>query len=103
MSTREKILEAGLQLWRMDPSKVNPFNVAKMIGKTHASIYHHFKDSEHLKRAVAVYGLQKGDSVVIVTLMLVNDPLVASLSEDERQKHLNMMKEYGTSSEEPAV
>ena len=97
--TRMEILEAGLKIWRYDPSKVNAVNIAKLIGKTHPAVYHHFP--RNIKKAVASYGVRKGDSVVIVHLILTNDPLVESLSEDERQKHLNTVKELGTPSKVP--
>lgn len=89
---KEKILEAGLKLWRSDPSKVNPHHVARMIGKTRPAIYYYFKNTEDLKKAVAAYGIEQGDSVVIVGLMLTDSPLVKDLTEAERRKHLSAVK-----------
>lgn len=87
---RQEILEAGLKLWHYDPSKVNPVNIAKLIGKTHPAVYHHFPTN--IKKAVAAYGIRKGDSVVIVSLYLTNDPLVADMKPEEIQKHLDVLK-----------
>ena len=94
--TRTAILNAGLQLWRSDPSKINARNIAKIIGKTHPTVYHHYPDKERLLKAVAHHGVKTGDSVVIVSLMLTGNPIVTSLSEDERQKHLNVVRELST-------
>lgn len=91
--TREKILEAGLKLWKYDPSKVNARNIAKMINKTHVAVYHHFP--HNIKKVIAAYGVRKEDSVVIVSLMLTGDPLVAHLTEDQKRKHLNALKNLG--------
>lgn len=92
--TREAILKAGLELWKINPSLISAVNIAKKIGKTHPTVYHHFKSEEHLQKAVALYGVQKDDSIVIVSLMLTGNPLVSKLCEDERQKHLNAVKEF---------
>lgn len=93
---RLEILNAGLQLWRADPSKVNARNIAKLIGKTHPAVYHHYPDKERLLKAVAAHGVKTGDSVVIVSLMLTGHPLVSSLDGAERQKHLDVVKGLGT-------
>lgn len=98
--SRQEILDAGLKLWRVDPSKVNARNIAKLIGKTHPTVYHHYPDKERLLKAVAHHGVQKGDSIVIVSMMLMGNPLIAELSEAERQKHLNVVKGLGTLSQE---
>lgn len=95
--TRTAILDAGVKLWRADPSKVNARNIAKLIGKTHPTVYHHYPDKERLLKAVAHHGVQTGDSVLIVSLMLTDHPLVAAMSEDERQKHLDVLKNSGAS------
>lgn len=97
---RKQILDAGVQLWRADPSRINARNIAKLIGKTHPTVYHHYPDKERLLKAVASHGVREGDSFVIVSLILTNNPLVADMSEDERQKHLNIVKQWGTQSQE---
>ena len=94
--TRTAILDAGLQLWRADPNKINARNIAKIIGKTHPTVYYHYPDKERLLKAVAHHGVKTCDSVVIVSMMLTNHPLVAGLSEAERQKHLDVVKRLGT-------
>lgn len=92
---RKQILDAGLKLWRADPSKVDAGNIAKLMGRTRPSIYHHYPDKERLLKAVAHHGVKTGDSVVIVSLMLTGHPLVADMDEDERQKHLEVVKSIG--------
>lgn len=92
MSYREKvrteILEAGVKIWHADPSKVSARNIAKVIGKTHPSIYHHYPNKNRLLTAVANHAIQAGDSVVIVSLILTNSPLVGALTEEERMAHI---------------
>lgn len=86
---KKQILEAGLALWSENPNMVNARNVAKLVGKTHPTIYHHYPTKKHLLHAVAKHGVEIGNSVVIVHLILTGHPLIKSLSETERQKHLN--------------
>ena len=93
--TRTAILDAGLVLWKADPSKVNARNIAKIIGKTHPTVYHHYPDKERLLKAIAHHGVKTGDSIVIVSLMLTSNPVVADLSQEERQKHLDAVKSIG--------
>lgn len=87
---RELMLEVGLKLWRSDPTKISTRNIAKMIGKSHVTVFNKFPNG--VRKAIAAHGVAKGDSVVIVSLMLINDPLVANLSEEEREKHLQAVR-----------
>lgn len=96
--TKKQILDAGVQLWREDPNKINARNIAKLINKTHPTIYNHYPNKKHLVEAVASHGVQTGDSVIIVNLLLMGHPMIADIPEDERQKHLNVVRELGMSS-----
>lgn len=89
--TRTEILEAGLKLWKLDPTLITNRAIAEIIGKTHVTVFNHFPNGT-LRKAVAAYGVQQKDSVVIVSLLLNKDPLVTDLSEEERQKHLDFVK-----------
>lgn len=89
---RLEILEAGLKLWHYDPSKVNARNIAKLIGKTHPAVYHHFPSN--IKNAVAGYGVRKNDSTVIVSLILTNNHLISHLTPEERLMHLNAICDH---------
>lgn len=102
---RKQILEAGLQLWQSDASKINARNIAEIVGKTHPTIYHHYPTKKDLLEAIARHGVEVGDSVVIVSLMLAGSPLIASLSAEERQKHLDVVKSIGeqTHSDNPSA
>lgn len=96
MKTREEILHAGLKLWReKGVENVNARNVGELINKTHPTIYYHYETRDELIKAVAEYGVQTGDSVIIVSLMLTGDPLVANLTDAERHKHLDVLKNSG--------
>lgn len=89
---REEILEAGLKIWRYNPSMVTTRNIAEMIGKSHVTVHYHFPQNG-LRKAVARHGVMKGDSVVIVSLLLIGDNLVKDLTEEERDFHFSAVKE----------
>lgn len=85
--TRQKILEAGLKIWHYDPAKLSTRSIAKVIDCEHTTVWHHYPHG-NLRKAVALYGISQGDSVVISTLILTNDKLVRKMPEAERKKHL---------------
>ena len=93
MKYKDEILEAGLRLWKYDPSKVSTRNIAKLIGKSHVTVFNQFPNG--VRKAVAAHGVAQGDSVVIVSLMLIGDPLVANLTDAQREEHLQAVRSIG--------
>lgn len=87
---REEILEAGLKLWRIDPSEITTRKIGQLVGRSNVAVFRLFPNG--LKKAIAEYGIQKQDSVVIVSLILTNDPLVTGMTRKEKEKHLNAIK-----------
>lgn len=83
------ILKAGLEIWKKNPNAVNARNVAKMINKTHPTVYHYYPTKRDLVDAIAKYAVDVGDSFIIVSLMLASSPFISGLSEKERQIHLS--------------
>lgn len=86
---KQQILEAGVQLWHHDPRKVNHRKVASLIGKAYSTVFYHFPN---LKQAVAEYALEKGDSVIIVHLILTSHELVKDMPAKEKEKHLKALR-----------
>jgi len=86
LATREKILEAGFELWKQEPLIVSTRNVAKKAGCSHGSVSYHFPGG--IEQAVLDYAVnEKKDSAVIVSLLLRGHPIVKDMSEEEREKH----------------
>jgi IS30 family transposase len=92
MKYRDEILKAGLKLWHYDPSKVSTRNIAKIIGKSHVTVFNEFPNG--VKNAVAAYGVRQKDSVVIVSLILSKSKLVAHLTDEELEHHWNAVKTF---------
>lgn len=88
--TKQKILDAGLKIWHIDPSNISTRKIGEMIGMSHCTVAYHYPDGK-LKDAIAAYGISKGDSVVVVSLILTGHHLVDGMSVEEKQKHLNAL------------
>jgi hypothetical protein len=88
MSTKTKILKAGIKLWKKNPDLVTALGISKAVNPpmVHATILYHFpKDS--IKDAVAAYAVETGESGIIAQLILIEHPAVKNLSVEERQRH----------------
>lgn len=81
--TREKILNAGLNLW----PNVTASTVGRAAGLSHAAVLYHFPGT--LRDAVADHAVATGDSRVIVQLMAAGHSAVDKLSPADRIKHFN--------------
>lgn len=83
---KNKILDAGLKLWRTEPRSVTVNQVAAAIGMTHQAVRYHFTDY-NLRDAIARHAVEKGDSYVIVQLMAMKHAAVRLLTAEERRRH----------------
>lgn len=80
--TKEKILNAGLELW----PNITLQAVSKATDLTHPGILYHFPNGT-LKEAIAEYAVETGNSKVIVQLILVEHKAVSGMSPSERDDH----------------
>lgn len=87
-AVRRRILEMGLQLWRVDPAYVTARRIAHELDMTHTAILYHFKHSRGLTDAIAYYAVQQGESRVIARLIIAKHPAITAMSEAERMKHM---------------
>jgi AcrR family transcriptional regulator len=89
---RLRILEMGVQLWRVDPSYVTARRIAHELQMTHSAVLYHFGHIIALKDAVAYHAVKQGESRVIVHLIAGNHAAVASMSDAERQEHMRLAR-----------
>ena len=90
MSTKLKILEMGLRLWRVDPSYVTTRRIENELEMSHGTVQYHFGGLTSLKNAIAYHAVKQGESRVIVHLITSKHPAVADLTEAERLEHFRL-------------
>lgn len=83
---REKILKAGLKMWRAG-ERVTLRAVADAVGLTHGTVGYHFKE-DGLLDAIASYAVEIGDSRAIVQLIGQEHTVVMKMPWEWRRKHL---------------
>lgn len=86
--TRQRILDAGLKLWRDDPQKVNSHKIANEIGITHAAVLYHFFNAEKLKTAIAKKAIEIEDVEIIFQLIAIDHSSVAHFSIDQKNEYI---------------
>lgn len=87
-----KILQAGLQQWRVSYRNVTARNIAKTLGLTHAAVLYHFP--EGVEQAVAKYAVEQKDKTVIRQLITSNHPAVSEFSTGEKFYWLNTIDDH---------
>lgn len=87
-AVRLRILEMGLTLWRVDPTYVTARRIASELGLTHPTILYHFKTSAALTNAIAFHAVKQGEARVIVHLIAMKHPAVATMPDVERQAYV---------------
>lgn len=87
-TTKDKILEVGLDLWSFDPGSVSARRIGKRLGLTHAAVLYHFGSSGALKDALAAHAVALKDAVIVPMLIAAKHPSVSVLSADERARYL---------------
>lgn len=85
------ILEAGIKLWHKDPSFVTLAHISRALKKLPPALHYHFPNGS-IKDAVAEYAVSKGDSIIIVHLILSKHPSIHHLSESEIKNHFTMAR-----------
>ena len=84
--SKAAIIQAALALWREKGERaVTARGIGKRVGLTHAGVLFHFGGIAELLDAVK---REAGDTTVIPTLVLANDPLVSGWTREQRQAWL---------------
>lgn len=83
--TKDRILQAGIEMWLKDSSSVSANAISKHCKITHGTVLYHFP--EGVKDAVAQHAVNIGNSRIIVELMGQGHPAVENLSPSERSRH----------------
>lgn len=81
---RAAILDAGLALW----PNVTARGIGKMLGMTHAGVFHHFGCTDGLKDAVAAEAVRVGNVPIVRQLIVTGHPAADSLGQTERARYL---------------
>lgn len=84
--TREKILKAGVKMWKESNVPITANSISRRMGITAPAVYYHFPYG--IKDAVAEYALEKKDVYVVAQLIVTSHPLVRDLSPSERMDYL---------------
>lgn len=74
--TRQRLLDAGLNLARTGLHNVTPTKVAEKSGLSRQCVYMHFKCAEDLSDTVAAHAVKIGDERVKLRLRLDEHPAV---------------------------
>lgn len=86
---KRRILEMGLQLWRVDPSYVTARRIASELNMVHSNVLYHFGGhTAALKDAIAFHAVKQGESRVIVSLIAMQHKAIAHLSDAQRLEHM---------------
>lgn len=89
MSTYNRIIEAALNIWRIDgATAVSLRNVAKVVGMSHVGLLHHVGTAEAMRDATAKEAVRIGDPVIVPQLIVSKHDAVAALSEETRRSFL---------------
>lgn len=86
---RAAIVEAGLDLWRADPSSVSARQIGKKLHMTHSACLYHFGTADALKLAVAAEAVRRSDPIIVPHLIVTGHPATAELTADQRAAYLN--------------
>ncbi|HRQ13045.1 MAG TPA: TetR family transcriptional regulator [Promineifilum sp.] len=88
---RRNILDAGVRLWRDNPSKLSARKIAAELRMSHASVLYHFGTAEGLRNAIASHAVTMGDQRVVAMLIAERHSTVAHLTAAERQAYLSTL------------
>ena len=88
-ATADRIIQAGLELWRNDPASVSARRIGKILGMKHNGILYHFGDITDLKDAIAQEAVRIGDKAIVPGLIVNRHPSVADMSESDRAIYLS--------------
>lgn len=83
--TREKILDAGVQIW----PEISITKLAQICDLTHPAVLYHFPDIKELRNSIASHAVKLGNSRVIVQLIAGKHKAVQFMSVAERKRHFN--------------
>lgn len=84
--TKDKILNAGIDMWLENPLSVTANGIASKIGLTHGTVLYNFPNG--VRNAVAEHAVKIGNSRIIVQLIALNHESIITLSAIEKSKHL---------------
>lgn len=84
------MIQAGIDLWHQGGvSAVTARGIGKIVGKSHAGVLFHFKGIEDLRQQVKAEGVTRGDAVIIQSLLVARDPIVAHFTDEQRRAWMN--------------
>ncbi|RUW55638.1 hypothetical protein EOA32_01055 [Mesorhizobium sp. M1A.F.Ca.ET.072.01.1.1] len=89
---KQKIVEMGLRLWRVDPSYVTARRIAHELGMTHSAVLYHFGFTAELVNTIAYHAVKQGDARVIVHLIAMNHKAVAHLTDAQRLEFMRIAR-----------
>lgn len=81
MTTREKILNAALDIWIKEPHNFRLKQVAEAAGITSAAIYYYFENMRDLRQHVIEYAVQTGNSRALAMLAAMDHPAAQSIAQ----------------------
>ena len=85
------MIQAGIDLWHQGGvSAVTARGIGKIVGKSHAGVLFHFPGGiTALRQQVKQAGIEAGDRVIIQSLLVARDPMVAHFTDEQRRAWMN--------------
>lgn len=87
---RNSILYVGADLWA-NGIRPTPAAIAVRLGVSRAAVLYYFRTTRQLHDAIARYGVNNGNSRLIVQLVAIDHTAVAGLSDILRSHHFSMI------------
>jgi len=88
---KERILEAGVKAWVIDPTSVTAANIARILGMpAHGNVLYHFPNGS-LRDAIAEYAVRNKHKQLVPILIASRHPSVAKLTPSERDHFLRAL------------
>jgi DNA-binding transcriptional regulator YbjK len=83
---KAKMIQAGIDLWHEGGAgAVTARGIGKRINLSHAGVLFHFDGIDDLRQQVKIAAVERGDKMVIQSLLVSGDPVVAHFDEAARR------------------
>lgn len=90
MTTKIRILETGMALWRAGED-VTGRRIARELDLSHGAVSYYFsRNDRSLRDAVAYYAVEQGDERVIAALVIERHQAVSHMDEATRLEYMRM-------------
>lgn len=85
------MIQAGITLWHQGGvAAVTARGIGKIVGKSHAGVLFHFDGGiTALRQEVKQAAIAAGDRIIIQSLLVARDPIVAHFTDEQRRAWMN--------------